>query len=99
MNQASMFFEIWRALKNTLFQRNKLAMGPPGFRVSVLLSNVGVNLLVVSAGIFFLSFSKRYVIGHTANSSVSPGILPSHFHRNAYWPHAHAACPIKLDVS
>jgi len=26
MNPASMFFEIWSALKNTLFQRNELAM-------------------------------------------------------------------------
>ena len=99
MDQASMFFEIWRAVKNPLSQRNELAMDRLASAASVLRSNVGVNLLVVSAGVFFLSLSKRYIVGHTTNSSVSPGILLSHFERNAYWPDRNAACPIKLDVS
>jgi hypothetical protein len=69
-------------------------------RALVLLRrDVGVNLLVVPAGIFFLSFSKRYIVGHTANSSVGPGILLGHFEWNAYWPDRNAACPIKLDMS
>ena len=36
----------------------------------MLLSNVGVNLLVVPSGVFFLSFSKWYVVSDTTNSSV-----------------------------
>ena len=36
----------------------------------MLLSDVGVNLRY-TAGIFFLSFSKWYVVGDTANSSVA----------------------------
>ena len=39
----------------------------------MLLSDVGVNLLVVPAGIFFLSFPKWYVVGDTADSSVRLG--------------------------
>ena len=57
----------------------------------MLLCDVGGNLLVVPAGIFFLSLAKRYVVGDTANSSVGPGILLSQFEWNAYWPHRNAA--------
>ncbi len=65
----------------------------------MLLNDVGKNLLVVAAGIFFLSFSKWYVIGDTADSGVNPGILLSHLERNAYRPHTNAARPIKLDMA
>src|SRR5205814_159856 len=64
----------------------------------MLPSDVVENLLVVTACVFFLSFSKRYIVGDTANPSVSPGIFFSHLERNAYWPHPNAARPIKLDM-
>ena len=64
----------------------------------MLLTDVGVNLLVVPAGIFFLPFSKWYVVGDTTNSSVSPGIFLRDLERNAYWPHPNATRPIKLDM-
>ena len=44
----------------------------------MLLSNVGVNLLVVPAGIFFLSFSKWYVVANKALSRVRLRILFSY---------------------
>ena len=44
----------------------------------MFLSDVGKHLLVVSAGIFFLSFSKWYVVGDTANSSVRLRIIFSY---------------------
>ena len=64
----------------------------------MFLTNVGVNLLVVPASVFFLTFAKRYVIGDAANASVSPGIFFSHLHWDANWSHPDAARPIKLDV-
>src|SRR6478735_6994074 len=64
----------------------------------MLLSNVGVNLLVVPAGIFFLSFSKWYVVGNTANSSIGLGIFLSHLERDTDWPGRNATRPIKLDI-
>ena len=39
----------------------------------MLLSDVGVSLLVIPAGIFFLSFSKWYVVGDAANSAFAFG--------------------------
>ena len=65
----------------------------------MLLSNVGVNLLVVPAGIFFLPFPKWYVVGNTANSSVRLGIIFSYLERDAHWLRRNAARPIKLDAS
>jgi hypothetical protein len=62
----------------------------------MLLCDVGVNLLVVPAGIFFLSFSKWYVAGHTPNSGISPWILFSHLDRHADWTNPNAAGPIEL---
>jgi hypothetical protein len=53
---------------------------------------------VVLARVFFLSFPKRYVVGDTANSSVSLGILLSHLNWNTDWHRRNAARPIKLDV-
>ena len=64
----------------------------------MLLTDVGVNLRVIPAGIFFLSFAKWYVVGDTTNSSVSPGIFLRDLERNAYWPHPNATRPIKLDM-
>ena len=51
----------------------------------MLLSDVGVNFLVVPAGIFFLSFSKWYVVGNTANSSVRLRIIFSYLERDTHW--------------
>ena len=69
-------------------------------RVLVLLRRyVGVNLLVVPAGIFFLSFSKWYVVGDTANSSVRLGIILSYFERDTHWSGGNATRPIKLDMA
>src|SRR5436190_9238039 len=65
---------------------------------SPFLSDVGVNLLVVPAGIFFLPFAKWYVVGNAANSSIGLGIFLSDFERNTDWPRRNAARPIKLDV-
>jgi len=64
----------------------------------MLLSNVGVNLLVVPAGIFFLSFSKSYVVGNTANSSVRLRIILSYLERDTYWSGLNATRPVKLDM-
>src|SRR5580765_655624 len=64
----------------------------------MLLSNVGVNLLVVAAGVFLLAFSKWYVVGNTANSSVRLGIIFSHFERDTHWSGRNATRPIKLDM-
>ena len=64
----------------------------------MLLSNVGVNLLVVPAGIFFLSFSKRYVVGDTTISSVRLRIILSYLDRDTYWSGRNATRPIKLDM-
>src|SRR5260370_15489047 len=65
----------------------------------MLLTDVGVNLLVVPAGIFFLSFSKRYVVGNTANSGVRLRIIFSYLERDTDWPGRDATRPIKLDMS
>ena len=51
----------------------------------MLLTNVGIHLLVVPAGILFLSFSKWYVICDAANPSISFGIFLRHLDRNANW--------------
>src|SRR4029453_9045384 len=68
-------------------------------RVPVLLRrNVGVNLLVIPANVFFLSFSKWYVVGDTANSSIRLRIVFSHLNRDTDWSGSDAACPIKFDV-
>ena len=63
--------------------------------ITVLL---GVNLLVIPAGIFFLSFSKWYVVGNTANSSVRLGIILSYLERDTHWSGRNATRPIKLDM-
>ncbi len=65
----------------------------------MLQSDVGVNLLVVPAGVFFLSFSKWYVVGNTANSSVRLRIIFSYLERHTHWPGRNATRPIKLDMS
>jgi len=65
----------------------------------MLLTDVGVNLLVVPAGIFFLSFPKWYVVGNTANSGVRLGIIFSYLQRDTDWPGGNATRPIKLDMS
>ena len=39
----------------------------------MFLSNIGVNLLVVPAGILLLSFSKWYVVGDAANPAFAFG--------------------------
>jgi len=64
----------------------------------MLLYDVGVNLLVVPAGIFFLSFSKWYVVGDAANSSVRLRIILRYLERYTHWPGRNAARPIKLDM-
>jgi hypothetical protein len=68
-------------------------------RVLVLLRrDVGVNLLVIPAGVFFLSFSKWYVVGDTANSSVRLWIIFSYLERDAHWSGRDATRSIKLDM-
>ena len=62
------------------------------------LNNVGVNLLVVPASIFFLSFSKGYVVGNTPNSSVRLRIIFSYLERDTHWSGLNATRPIKLDM-
>jgi hypothetical protein len=64
----------------------------------MLLSNVGVNFLVVTAGIFFLPFSKWYVVSDTANSSVRLRIIFSYLERDTHWSGRDATRPIKLDM-
>jgi len=64
----------------------------------MLLSNVGVNLRVIPAGIFLLSFSKWYVVSDTANSGISSWILLSHLHRHTDWSNPNATRPIKFDM-
>src|SRR5438128_789014 len=64
----------------------------------VLLSDVGKNLRVVPARVFFLSFPKGYVVGDTADSSVSFRILLSHLDRDTDWHRRDAARPIKFDM-
>ena len=64
----------------------------------MLLSDVGVNFLVVPAGVFFLSFPKWYVVGNTANSSVRLGIILSYLERDTHWSGRNATRPIKLDM-
>src|SRR5206468_614262 len=65
---------------------------------SMLLTDVGVNLLVITAGIFLLSFSKWYVASDAANSSIGLGVFLCHFDRNTIWHRRDAAGPIKLDM-
>jgi hypothetical protein len=67
-------------------------------RALMLLTNVSKHLLVVPAGIFFLSFSKRYVVGDTANSSVRLRIIFSYLERDTHWSGRNATRPIKLDM-
>jgi len=64
----------------------------------MLLNNVAVNFLVVAASIFFLSFSKGYVVSNTANSSVRLRIIFSYLERDTHWSGRDATRPIKLDV-
>src|SRR4029077_16667938 len=64
----------------------------------MLLSNVGVNFLVVAPGVFFLSFSKWYVVGNTANSSVRLGIISSYLEGDTHWSGRNTTRPIKLDM-
>ena len=64
----------------------------------MLLNNVAVNFLVVAASIFFLSFSKGYVVSNTANSSVRLGIIFSYLEWDTHWSRRNATRPIKLDV-
>src|SRR6476660_4553019 len=65
----------------------------------MLLSNVGVNFRVVPAGVFFLSFSKWYVVGDTTNSSVRLRVFFSYLDRDTHWAGRNATRPIKLDMS
>src|SRR5215510_10833726 len=62
------------------------------------LSDVGVNLRVIPAGIFFLSFSKWYVVSDTADSGISPWVFFSHLDRHTHWSNPNATRPIKLDM-
>src|SRR3954463_1295507 len=64
----------------------------------MLLSDVGVSLLVIPAGIFFLSFSKWYVVGDAANSSVRLRIILGYLERDTHWAGRNAIRPIKLDM-
>ena len=64
----------------------------------MLLSNVGIHLLVVPAGILFLSFSKWYVICDAANSSIGLGIFLGYFNRHTHWSRLNATRPIKFDL-
>src|SRR6059058_5522781 len=65
----------------------------------VLLIDISKNLRVIPARVFFLSFPKRYVIGDTADSGVSFGILLRHLDRNTNWHRRNAAGPIKRNAS
>src|SRR5206468_1583727 len=62
------------------------------------LRDIGVNLLVIPAGIFLLSFSKWYVVSDAANSSIGLRIFLCHFDRNTNWHRRDAAGPIKFDM-
>src|SRR5215510_1297445 len=64
----------------------------------MLLSDLGVNLLVIPAGIFFLSFAKWYVVSDTPNSRISPWIFFCHLYRHTDCSNPNAARPIKLDM-
>src|SRR5439155_8107 len=64
----------------------------------MLLTDISKNLLVVPAGVFFLSLSKWYVVGDATDSSIGLGIFLSHLGRNTDWHRRDAAGPIKLDM-
>ena len=64
----------------------------------MFLTNVSKHLLVVPPGVFFLSFSKWYVVGDTANSSIGLRILLGHLDRDTDWHRGDAAGPIKFDM-
>src|SRR6187401_3783583 len=64
----------------------------------MLLTDVSKHLLVVPAGVFFLSFPQWYVVSNTANSSVRLWVIFSYFERDAHRPRGNATCPIKLDI-
>src|SRR5439155_22039074 len=66
--------------------------------VLVLITNVNKDFLVVAAGIFFLSFSKWYVVRDAADSSIGLGIFLGHLERDTNWHRRDAARPIKLDM-
>src|SRR5215831_5829237 len=51
----------------------------------MLVSDVGVNFLIIPPGIFFLSSSKRYVVSDIPHSGISPCIFLSHVDRNIDW--------------
>ena len=65
----------------------------------MFLTDVRKHLLVVPARVFFLSFSKRYVVSDAAISGVSLGILLSHVERDTNRERRCTARPIKFDVS
>src|SRR4030095_2132810 len=65
---------------------------------SMLLCDVGVDLLVIPPGIFFLSCPKCYVVCDTANSCVRLRIVFSYLERDTYWSGRDATRPIKLDM-
>ncbi len=64
----------------------------------MLLTNVRKHLLVVPARVFFLSFSKWYIVRDAANSSIGLWIFLCHFDRNTNWHRRDAAGPIELDM-
>ena len=64
----------------------------------LLRRDTGKHLLVVPAGIFFLSFSKWYVVGDAANSSVRLGIILGYLERDTHWAGRNATRPVKLDM-
>jgi len=64
----------------------------------MLLCDVAVNLLVIPAGILFLSFSKWYVVSDAADSSIGLGIFLGHVERDTNRERCNTARPIKLDV-
>jgi hypothetical protein len=64
----------------------------------MLLSDVSVNLRVISPGIFFLPLAKWYVVSDTPHSGISARILFSHLHRHTHWSNPNTARPIKLDM-
>jgi hypothetical protein len=64
----------------------------------MLPSNIGVNFFVIPAGVFFLSFSKWYVVGDTTYSSVRLGIIFSYLEWDTHWPGRNTTRPIKFDM-
>src|SRR5438270_5919444 len=67
-------------------------------QVLVPLTDVGKHLLVVSARVFLLSFSKWYVVSDAAISGVTLQILLSHVERDTNRERRYTARPIKFDM-